>query len=425
MVKDTTRISPLDNALEQFDIATSYLDVPTGILEKLRYPKREIAVHFPVKMDDGSVRIFAGYRVQHNDTRGAFKGGIRYHPTVDLEDIRAMAMWMTWKAAVVNIPFGGAKGGIQCNPKEMSSCEIEKMTRRFTWEISPFIGPDQDIPAPDVYTDPQVMAWIMDTYSILKGRAVTGVVTGKPLELGGSVGRYEATGRGVFIVAQEAAQAAGFPLEGARVVIQGAGNVGGTAARYFHGAGAKVMAISDMNGGYYHPEGIDIETLLMCRDQYKCFIDDQVHDNHLTTEKITNEELLQLPCDILVPAALENQITHINASGIKCRVLVEGANGPTTPRADAIMIDRGIFIIPDILANAGGVTVSYFEWVQNLQNLLWSENEITERLTSIMRRSFLEVRTIAEEKKIDMRTAAMVLAVKRVADAVRLRGLYP
>jgi len=425
MVKDIGRISPLDNALEQFDTAASYLDVPRGILEKLRYPKREITVHFPVKMDDGSIRMFAGYRVQHNDTRGPFKGGIRYHPTVDLEEMRAMAMWMTWKAAVVNIPFGGAKGGVQCNPKEMSSREVENMTRRFTWEISPFIGPDQDIPAPDVYTDPQVMAWIMDTYSILKGRAVTGVVTGKPLELGGSVGRFEATGRGVFIVAHEAARTAGFPLEGARVVIQGAGNVGGTAARYFHGAGAKVLAISDMNGGRYHPDGVDIETLLMCRDQYKCFIDEQVNDRHVATEQISNEELLELPCDILVPAALENQITHINASRIKCRVLVEGANGPTTPRADAIMIDRGIFIVPDILANAGGVTVSYFEWVQNLQNLLWSENEITERLTSIMQRSFSEVHTIAEEKKIDMRTAAMVLAVKRVADAVKLRGVYP
>jgi len=422
---NNARSSPLDNALEQFDTAASYLEVPPGILEKLRYPRREISVHFPVKMDDGSIRMFSGYRVQHNDTRGPFKGGIRYHPTVDLDEMRAMAMWMTWKAAVVNIPFGGAKGGVQCNPKEMSPHELENMTRRFAWEISPFIGPDQDIPAPDVYTDPQVMAWIMDTYSILKGRAVAGVVTGKPLELGGSVGRFEATGRGVFIIAEEAAHVAGFPLEGARIVIQGAGNVGGTAARYFHRAGSKVVAISDVNGGQYHPDGIDIETLLMCRDQYKCFIDEQVHDRHLATEEITNEELLELPCDILVPAALENQITRTNASRIKCRVLVEGANGPTTPQADAIMIERGIFIVPDILANAGGVTVSYFEWVQNLQNLLWSENEITDRLNTIMRRSFGEITAIAEEKKIDLRTAAMVLAVKRVADAVKLRGVYP
>jgi|YNPNPStandDraft_1061719.scaffolds.fasta_scaffold00208_12 glutamate dehydrogenase (NAD(P)+) len=413
-------MNPFDVARQQVDIAACYLEVDPGLLEKLKHTKRELIVHFPVKMDDGGVRVFTGFRVVHSDTRGPAKGGIRYHPDVNLDEVRALAMWMTWKAAVVNIPFGGAKGGVECNPKEMSQREIENMTRRFAWEISPMIGPESDIPAPDVYTNPQVMAWIMDTYSILKGYAVPGVVTGKPLELGGSVGRMEATGKGVFISAQEAAREIGLSMEGARVVIQGSGNVGGIAAQYFHRAGAKVIGISDSKGGLYNPKGLDIDRVLACKNRYQCFL-----SRELGGEEISNRELLELPCDVLVPAALENQITGENASRLRCRMIVEGANGPTTPEADAILFDRGVFVVPDILANAGGVTVSYFEWVQNLQELLWSEEEVSDRLQRIMTRAFAETLAIAKSHKVHMRTAAYILGVGRVARASQLRGIYP
>jgi glutamate dehydrogenase (NAD(P)+) len=412
--------NPLEIARRQLEIVRPYLDVEEGFLEKLRYTKRDVIVNFPVRMDDGSVRMFTGYRVVHNDVRGPAKGGIRYHPDVDLDEVRALAMWMTWKAAVVNIPYGGAKGGVRCNPKEMSLQELENLTRRFTWEISPLIGPESDIPAPDVYTNPQVMAWIMDTYSILKGYAVPGVVTGKPLELGGSVGRHEATGKGVFLTARCAAEHLGLPIEGARVVIQGAGNVGGVAAQYFHRAKAKVVAISDSKGGLYNPKGLDVDAALECKGRYRCFISQEVE-----ADEITNEDLLELECDILVPAAIENQITGRNASKLRCRVLVEGANGPTTPEADEILFERGIFVVPDILANAGGVTVSYFEWVQNLQELLWSEEEVSRRLEEIMTRAFREVVEIARSKRVHMRTAAYILGVGRVVQATKLRGIYP
>ncbi len=418
--KSSKKINPLDVARKQIDIVGQYLDVDKGLLEKLKQTKRDVIVHFPVKMDDGSMRVYTGYRVVHSDTRGPAKGGIRYHPDVDLDEVRALAIWMTWKAAVVNIPFGGAKGAVQCNPKEMSLREIENMTRRFTWEISPLIGPESDIPAPDVYTNPQVMAWIMDTYSILKGYSVPGVVTGKPLEMGGSLGRLEATGKGVFITAREAARHLGLPIEGARVVIQGSGNVGGIAGQYFHRAGAKVIGISDSKGGLHNPGGLDIDRVLACKDRYQCLLSREVGG-----EDITNEELLELECDILVPAALENQITGENAPRLRCRMVVEGANGPTTPDADAVFFDRGIFVAPDILANAGGVTVSYFEWVQNLQNLLWDEEEISKRLERIMTQAFAETLKIAEEKKIHMRTAAYILGVGRVVKATELRGIYP
>jgi glutamate dehydrogenase (NAD(P)+) len=414
------RINPLDVAKEQIEIVATYLDIEEGLLEKLKQTKRDVIVHFPVKMEDGTVEVFTGYRVVHNDIRGPAKGGIRYYPEVNLDEVRALAMWMTWKAAVVNIPFGGAKGGVRCNPKEMSQREIENLTRRFTWEIAPLIGPESDIPAPDVYTNPQVMAWIMDTYSILKGYSVPGVVTGKPLEMGGSVGRLEATGKGVFITAGEAAKHLGMPLEGARVVIQGSGNVGGIAAQYFQRAGSKIIGISDSKGGLYNPRGLDMDAVLACKDQYQCLLSREVGG-----EEVTNEELLELECEILVPAALENQITNENASRLKCRIVAEGANGPTTPEADAVLFDRGIFVIPDILANAGGVTVSYFEWVQNLQNLLWSEEEISQRLEEIMARAFAETLRIADEKKVHMRTAAYILGVGRVAKATQLRGIYP
>jgi glutamate dehydrogenase (NAD(P)+) len=420
MKAENEKINPFEMAKKQIDIANKYLNLDPGLIEKLKHTKRELIVHFPVKMDDGSVRIFTGYRVQHDVSRGPAKGGIRYHPNVDLDEVRALAMWMTWKSAVVNIPFGGAKGGVQCNPKEMSLREIEHLTRRFTWEISFMLGPEKDIPAPDVYTNPQVMAWIMDTYSILKGYSVPGVVTGKPVELGGSLGRFEATGRGVVITTLEALKYLKKPMEGAKVAIQGCGNVGGIAAEQFHRLGAKVIAISCSTGGVYNEKGLDVEKILDRKAQYKCFVCDTKEET-----EITNQELLELDCDILVPAAIENQITEKNAALIKAKIITEGANGPTTPEADAILNEKGIFLVPDILANAGGVTVSYFEWVQNLQELIWSEEEVLDRLTRIMQRSFKEVMEISLSKKIPMRTAALALGIGRVAEATRLRGIYP
>jgi glutamate dehydrogenase (NAD(P)+) len=419
-MEERGKINPYEMAKRQIDIAAKYLNLESGFVEKMKNTKRELIVHFPVKMDDGSVKIFTGYRVQHDVSRGPAKGGIRYHPDVDLDEVRALAMWMTWKSAVVNIPFGGAKGGVQCNPKEMSLKEIENLTRRFTWEISLMLGPEQDIPAPDVYTNPQVMAWIMDTYSILKGYSVPGVVTGKPIELGGSLGRFEATGRGVIITALEALKYLKKSVEGVTVTIQGCGNVGGIAARHFDRLGAKVIAISDSKGGIYNGKGFEVKRVLDCKSQYQCIVCDKINE-----AEITNQELLELDCDILVPAALENQITEKNAPRIKAKIIAEGANGPTTPEADEILNDRGIFIVPDILANAGGVTVSYFEWVQNLQELIWSEEEVLDRLTRIMQRSFKEVLEISLSKKIPMRTAALVLGIGRVAEATRLRGIYP
>jgi glutamate dehydrogenase (NAD(P)+) len=416
-----SEVNPLEVAQRQVDIASKHLDVDPGILEKIKQTRRELIVHFPAKMDDGTVKIFTGYRVQHNDTRGPFKGGIRYHPQVNLDEVRALAMWMTWKTAVVNIPFGGAKGAVQCNPKEMSSDELERMTRRFAWEISVLIGPEVDIPAPDVYTNPQVMAWIMDTYSIMKGYAVQGVVTGKPLELGGSLGRYEATGKGVVITTLRACSMQGRPIKGARVVIQGIGNVGSVAAQYFEKAGAKVIALSDSGGGLYNEKGLNVAEALDCKQRYRCLLSEEARD----AESISNEELLELDCDILVPAALENVITDKNASRIRAAIVAEGANGPTTTDADQILQDMGVVVIPDILANAGGVVVSYFEWVQNLQELLWSEDEISQRLESILHRSYDEVAHIAEEKKLSLRTAAYILGVGRVAKANQLRGIYP
>ena len=420
MSPEERKTNSFETARKQVDIASKYLDLDPGAVEKLKYTKRELIVHFPVKMDDDSVRVFTGYRVQHNVSRGPAKGGIRYHPDVDLDEMRALAMWMTWKSAVLNIPFGGAKGGVQCNPKEMSLHEIEHLTRRFTWEISMLLGPEQDIPAPDVYTNPQVMAWIMDTYSILKGYSVPGVVTGKPVELGGSLGRLEATGRGVVITTLETLRYLNKPIEGARVAIQGCGNVGGVAAKHFDRLGAKVIAISDSKKGIHNTGGLDLQRVLEYRERNKCFVCEKEGES-----EITNEELLELDCDILVPAAIEGQITEKNASRIKAKIIVEGANGPTTPEADEILNDRGIFLVPDILANAGGVTVSYFEWVQNLQELIWSEEEVLERLTRIMQRGFKEVLEISLSKKIPMRTAALVLGIGRVAEATRLRGIYP
>ena len=406
----------LETARKHLEIAAPYIDADDGILELLRHCKREIMVHFPVRMDNGKMKVFTGYRVLHNPTLGPGKGGIRYHPDLNLDETRALAMLMTWKAALINIPFGGAKGGVQCDTKKMSSHEIENLTRRFTWEIAPFIGPDSDIPAPDMYTNPQVMAWMMDTYSILKGYSVPEVVTGKPLELGGSVGRFEATGKSVFLSALEAVRYTGLgtSVEGLRVAVQGAGNVGGIAAQFFHDAGARLVAISNSKAGRYNPHGLNIRTVLEFKDKYQCGL------AHMEDcELITNKELLELDCDILVPAAVANQITAENAPKLRCRIVVEGANSPTLPEADDILF------VPDILANAGGLTVSYFEWVQNVQELLWSEKMVSERLKQIIKKAFDAVRQIADEKKVNMRTAAYILGMDRVARAMKLRGIYP
>ena len=415
-----TPLDPYAMACRQLDDAAAHLDIEPGLVERLRFTEREVTVNFPVKMDDGSLKMFTGYRVQHNDVRGPFKGGLRYHPDTDLNEVRALAMWMTWKAAVVNIPYGGAKGGVRCDPKKMSRAEVEKLTRRFTYGIASIIGPERDIPAPDVYTGPQEMAWIMDTYSMLMGQTTPGVVTGKPLELGGSLGRFEATGRGVVIAAARAARHLGRELKGMRVAIQGSGNVGGVAARYFEKAGATVVAMSDSKSGVYNPKGVSSDKALACKDQYSCLLGHEV-----AAEDISNQELLELEVDLLAPCALEGVLTQANAGKVKARLVVEGANGPTTPEADAILEKNGVLVVPDILANAGGVTVSYFEWVQNLQNLLWSEEQIGLRLEEIMGKAMDEVLAIAQEKKVSLRTAAMILGVGRVAKATRLRGIYP
>lgn len=351
--------------------------------------------------------------------RGPAKGGIRYHPDVTLDEVKALAMWMTWKCAVVNIPFGGAKGAVVCNPKEMSKGELERLTRRYTTELMIFLGPEKDIPAPDVYTDSQTMAWIMDTYSMNVGYSVPSVVTGKPLSIGGSRGREEATGRGVVLTILEAIKELGIPKEGATVAVQGFGNVGGTAVRLLCREGFKVVAVSDSHGGTYNSHGLDVDALSEHKREAGTVV------GFPGGEDITNEELLALKCDVLVPAALENQITEENADNVQAKILAEGANGPTTPEADLILYDKGVFVIPDILANAGGVTVSYFEWVQSIQEFFWSEDEVNARLKDIMVRSFHEVYDVHREEKVDMRLAAYMLAVGRVAEAFHTRGLYP
>ncbi|MFN3974490.1 MAG: Glu/Leu/Phe/Val family dehydrogenase [Dehalococcoidia bacterium] len=419
MLPAERRLSAYDVALAQFDAAAERLGLEDGLRQHLRHTKRELTVHFPVRMDDGSVRVFTGYRVQHNLARGPAKGGIRYHPAVDLDVVRALAMWMTWKTAVVNIPYGGAKGGVAVDPKRLSTGELERLTRRYASEIALLIGPENDIPAPDVGTNDQVMAWIMDTVSMQKGYSVPGVVTGKPVAIGGTLGRREATGRGVAIVAREAMRIRGIPLQNATVAIQGAGNVGLYAAQCFAQMGARLIAISDSASGIYNPHGLDfpkVEAWKQAHGQLQGFPG---------AEAITNNDLLTLPCDILVPAALENQITERNADQVRARLIIEGANGPTTPQADAILRERGILVVPDILANAGGVVVSYFEWVQDLQFYFWDLDEVNRNLERVLVRAFLEVASLAEQEGTDMRMAAYMLAIRRVAEVMRLRGLYP
>jgi len=411
--------NPYDTALEQLDEAAGCIHLDHDIHEILRQPKRELTVHFPVRMDSGGIRMFTGYRVQHNITRGPAKGGIRYHPDVTLDEVKALAMWMTWKCAVTGIPYGGAKGGVVCMPREMSSAELERLTRRYATEISVLIGPKSDIPAPDVYTNPQVMAWIMDTYSMHEGYSVSAVVTGKPLGVGGSRGRDEATGRGCMITILRAARKMELQTEGLRVAVQGSGNVGATAARLLEEGGCRIVALSDSKGGLHDPKGLPVEEVLAHKAESGQLADFSGAD------AVTNQELLELECDVLIPAALENQITEANADRIRALIVAEGANGPTTAEADRILFERGVLMLPDILANAGGVTVSYFEWVQDLQSLFWKESEVNQRLEEIMVRSFDEVYACAGEHETDMRTAALILAVRRVSEATRLRGIYP
>jgi glutamate dehydrogenase (NAD(P)+) len=410
---------PWEMALRQFHNAADHLSLKRGIRDFLTHPHHELTVNFPVRMDDGSVRSFIGYRVVHNSVMGPTKGGIRYSLQVDISEVRALAMWMTWKSALNRLPYGGAKGGVRCDPTHLSAAELERLTRRYATEISVVVGPQSDIPAPDIGTNDQVMAWIMDTYSMHHGYSVPGVVTGKPVMIGGSMGRRDATGRGVMIVAKQVAQMRGVPFAGSTVVVQGFGNVGSTAARLMHAEGCTIVALSDMYGGIYNPRGLDPDAVL----------------HHLKKtgsvrgfpggEAVSNSEILELPCVFLVPAAVEGVISPENAGRIQASVIVEGANGPTSPEADQILDERGILVVPDILANAGGVIVSYFEWVQDLQSYFWSEEEINIHLERIMVETFRSVSALSRSRTLSLRVAALILAVGRVADALMTRGIYP
>ena len=439
--------NPFEIAKQQIEIAAKKAGIDEAMVEWLKKPRRELTVNFPVKMDDGSTKIFTGYRVQHSMARGPCKGGIRYHPDVTLDEVRALAIWMTMKTAVVDIPYSGAKGGVICNPKEMSQGELERLTRRYTSEISIIIGPDRDIPAPDVYTNPQTMAWMMDTYSMNKGYSVPAIVTGKPLSIGGSFGRAEATGRGVMFSVREALkhlnykvlapnqwhkkdkageaniadgdEGTGYRIDGATTAVQGFGNVGSVSANLLRGKGAKVIAVSDSKGGVLNPEGLDVNNLIEYKKRTGSVLDFE------GSEEINGNDLLELECDVLIPAALENQITEDNADNIKAKIVAEGANGPTTPEADKILFEKKVFLIPDILANAGGVVVSYFEWVQGLQQHFWSERDINVKLRNIMVNAFNNVLEVSKDKKVDMREAAYILALKKVVDAIKIRGIYP
>ena len=420
MANQSDEANPFETAKRQVDIVADLLKLDNGMREILKHPKRELSVNFPVRMDNGEYRVFNGYRVQYNMARGPCKGGIRYHPNVSLDEVRALAAWMTWKCAVVNLPYGGAKGGIICDPKHMSRGELERLTRRFASEISPIIGPEMDIPAPDVYTDSQTMAWIMDTYSMQRGYSVPGVVTGKPISLGGSEGRGEATGRGCAYVIREAAPHAGVKVKGGTVAVQGFGNAGSVAANILYDEqGAKIVAVSDSQGGIYKADGLNPHAV----EAHKAKTGSVV--GFPGTKAISNEELLTTKADILVPAALENQITKKNADKIQAKIVAEAANGPTLPEADKALFEKKIVVLPDILANAGGVTVSYFEWAQDIQGYFWELGEVNSRLERVMTRSYAQVHEVAEKNKVHNRTAAYMVAVQRVADAIRIRGIYP
>ncbi|MGI8847396.1 MAG: Glu/Leu/Phe/Val family dehydrogenase [Candidatus Dormibacteria bacterium] len=411
--------SPWVNAQRQFDRAATILDLPQSLRGVLREVRRELLVRFPVKMDDGGLRMFEGYRVQHNLTRGPAKGGIRFHPETNLEEVKALAMWMTWKCALVNIPYGGAKGGVAVDPSALSRRELERLSRRFASEIAILIGPDSDIPAPDVNTSGQVMAWIMDTISMEHGYSIPAVVTGKPIDIGGSEGRLSATGRGVAITAVEACRRLNLDPAQTTVGVQGFGNVGSVTAQILAEREFRVVAVSDVRGGIYDPTGLDIPAIIAHRKGAGELA------GVSGTRAVTNAELLELPVDILVPAAMENQITSRNAASIRAKVVIEGANGPTTPDADDILDARGVVLVPDILANAGGVTVSYFEWVQDLQSFFWEEGEINLKLERIMQRAFAQMCDHADERRVSLRLGAYLVAVKRVADATAVRGIYP
>ena len=418
MATDEWRSATSEMAVQQFDVAAKKLGVDPNLAARLRRPDRAMIVSVPTRMDDGRVHVFTGYRVQHNDVLGPFKGGIRYHPAVNLGEVSALAMWMTWKCSLVGLPLGGAKGGIACDPAELSRNELQSMTRRFTAELLNFIGPEVDIPAPDMGTNEQVMAWIMDTYSQHKGHAVPEIVTGKPVAIGGTLGRREATGRGVVYMIIEAAKHLAIDLSKCTAVVQGFGNVGSIAVKELANIGVKVIGVSDRTGGFVDINGLPVDKLLEVADK-----------NHSLEgcpygDKISNTEVLELKCDVLVPAALEMQISAANAPRVQCRILAEGANGPTTPEADAIIRDKGIFLIPDILANAGGVVVSYFEWVQDLQNFFWNEDEVNKKLRDILIKAFHEVLDMSRKQNVDMRQAALMIGIERVTRAMLWRGLY-
>jgi glutamate dehydrogenase (NAD(P)+) len=407
------------SAISQLDEAASFMALDENLLKVFREPKRILTVSIPVRMDDGKVEVYTGYRVHHSIARGPAKGGIRYHPDVNLDEVKALAMWMTWKCALVGIPYGGAKGGVQFDPATLSIPELERLTRRYASEILPFIGPESDVPAPDVGTDERIMAWIMDTYSMNKGYSVPSIVTGKPVSIGGSQGRGGATSRGVLYSALSAMQRLKLPIEGTRVAIQGFGKVGGFAAQVFHDAGFNIVGVSDYKGGVFNPLGLNPSALMRYKDEA------QTVAGFPGADAITNEELLELDCDVLVPAAIEDQITDQNADKIRARLIVEGANGPTTPEADHALSERGVYIVPDILANSGGVTVSYFEWVQDIQAYFWSEDQVNRRLREVMTTAFDAAATLAEEKNVRLRLAALALGIGRVAEAHTARGLYP
>jgi glutamate dehydrogenase (NAD(P)+) len=412
-------LSPFQVAQSQFDTAAEAMGLDPGMREILRVPQRELIVNFPVRMDNGTVRVFTGYRVQHNITRGPAKGGLRYHPAVTLDEVRALAMWMSWKTALMDIPFGGAKGGVVCRPEDLSRAELEALTRRFATEISLFVGPRSDIPAPDVGTNQQVMAWFMDTISMHAGYSQPAVITGKPVVVGGSEGRLEATGRGVTTVSMCALERIGIAPADATVAVQGFGNVGSVSAHLLARAGCRVVGVSDVSGAIYNPDGLDVPDLMAYAGEHASPAD------YPGAQPISNDELLACDVTVLVPAALENQVTEDNAAKLRCRVVVEGANGPTTPGADAILAQKGVLVVPDILANAGGVAVSYFEWVQGLQQFFWEESDINRRLEELMRGAFAEVTATAAEAATTMRQAAYRLAVDKVARATEVRGIYP
>src|SRR5215212_2452470 len=413
------KINPFEVALKQLEEASKILNLEKGMLEILSNPKRILTVSIPTRMDDGTIKVFTGFRSQHNDARGPHKGGIRYHPDVTLDEVKALSMWMTWKCALAGIPFGGAKGGVVCNPKRMSQRELQRMTRRFTSEIINEIGPEKDIPAPDVGTDGRVMAWIFDTYSMNKGYSVLGVVTGKPLTIGGSLGREEATARGALYCVREAVRKQQLSLQGTRAAVQGFGNVGSFLAKFLAEDGAKVIAISDSSAALHNANGIDVQAALAHKSETGTL------SGFRGAEGITNEDLLLLECDVLAPCALEQVITTDNADKVKAKIVVEGANGPVTPAADELLEEKGVLVLPDILANAGGVVVSYFEWVQGLQEYFWKEAEVNAKLNDIVTRAFNETWATMESRSVSMRLAAYGLAVQRVAEATTTRGIYP